>query len=298
MCISPANFFPILIMQTKFNSFPKISIVTPSYNQGHFLEDTILSILNQTYPNVEYIIIDGGSTDNSVQIIKKYEKRLAYWISEQDQGQTHAINKGLKVATGEVVNWINSDDLLEPDSLLTLDKAIEKRPDADIYFGDFSAIDRAGNRLFVRKSGSYHFNTLFWGRQLSCQPSVFFKRNLLKKIGYLDRTYNFCMDIEFWIRAAVHGAKFQQIKSPIGVNRVHGEAKTTKLQDVLYREHKELVRKYGFLKPFSKDSKAEDYYFTAMNRLWRLVAALYRFSCRRDVSFLKVSKALAALNHE
>jgi len=171
---------------------PRISIITPSYNQGQFLEETILSVLNQNYPNLEYIIIDGGSTDNSVEIIKKYEDRLAYWVSEKDRGQTHAINKGFKRATGDIVNWLNSDDLLEQGALKILAKEIEKNPAADFYFGDFSVIDSEGRKLFYRKSPPYQFATLFWGRQLSSQPAVFFRRNLLENIGYLDENLNFC----------------------------------------------------------------------------------------------------------
>lgn len=277
---------------------PKISIITPSYNQGQFLEETILSVLNQDYPNVEYIIIDGGSTDNSVEIIKKYVDRLTYWVSEKDRGQTHAINKGFKRATGEVVNWLNSDDLLEHGALGMLAKEIQKVPTADFYFGDFSVIDNKGRKLFSRKSGPYQFATLFWGRQLSSQPAVFFRRNLLENLGYLDESLNFCMDTEFWIRAAYKGARFHQIKSTLGITRMHGDAKTTRLQQVLHNEHKMVVRRYNSLRFFKKHNNAEDIYYTFMNRFWRLAAAVNRFIFRQDVSFMMASKALQALNQE
>ena len=100
--------------------YPKISIVTPSYNQGNFLEETILSVINEEYPNLEYVIIDGGSTDNSKEIIKKYENKLTYWVSEKDNGQTEAINKGFKLVTGDIFNWLNSDDFLEEGALFKI----------------------------------------------------------------------------------------------------------------------------------------------------------------------------------
>ena len=130
---------------------PKLSIITPSLNQGKFLEETIPSVLNQNYPNLEYVIIDGGSTDNSVAIIKRYEKHLTYWISEQDNGQADAINKGFEKTTGDIINWINSDDLLAADSLNSLTKEIRKNPNADFYFGDYLIIDKNGRELFSRK---------------------------------------------------------------------------------------------------------------------------------------------------
>lgn len=270
---------------------PKISIITPSYNQGQFLEETILSVLNQDYPNLEYIIIDGGSTDNSVDIIKKYEGRLAYWVSEKDQGQTHAINKGFKRATGEVVNWLNSDDLLEQGALVILAKEIEEGPTSDFYFGDFSVINSEGIKLFSRKSGPYKFNTLFWGRQLSCQPAVFFRRKLLENIGYLDESLDFCMDTEFWIRAACKGAQFHQISSTLGIARMHGDAKTTQLQKVLHEEHKHIVRRYRTWRLF-EGGATEDFYYTFLNRFWRFVAALNRFIYRKDKTFMMAASAL------
>jgi len=278
--------------------YPKISIVTPSYNQGQYLEDTILSILNQNYPNLEYIIIDGGSTDNSVDIIKEYKDHLAYWVSEKDRGQTHAINKGFKKATGEIVNWINSDDLLSPGALQAIAEASDKCRDADFYFGDFTIIDYKGQKIFSRKSPPYHFVTLFWGRQLSSQPAVFFRQSVLDRIGYLDESLNFCMDIEFWVRAACNGAKFKQIKSPLGIARIHGDAKTARLQQVLHDEHKMVVRRYNSLRVFKKNNTVEDLSYTFMNRFFRMLAATNRMIFRGDFSFLQASNALAALNRE
>lgn len=277
---------------------PKIFIITPSYNQGQFLEETILSVLNQNYPNFEYIIIDGGSTDNSVDIIKKYEGRLTYWVSEKDHGQTHAINKGFKKATGEIVNWINSDDLLSPGALQAVAEASDKYPDADFYFGDFTVIDHKGRKIFSRKSPPYHFATLFWGRQLSSQPAVFFKRSVFDEIGYLDESLNFCMDTEFWIRAACNGSKFKQIKYSLGIARIHGDAKTARLQQVLHDEHKMVIRRYNSLGFFKKNDTVEDLYYTFMNRLFRMLAATNRMIFRGDFSFLQASNALAALNKD
>jgi len=159
----------------------RISVVTPSYNQGQFLEETILSVLDQNYPNLEYMIIDGGSTDNSVDIIKKYEKYLTFWVSEKDNGQTYAINKGFNKASGDLVNWINSDDLLEDGALKMLGETLLEYPDADFIYGDYRAIDQYSNTIYQRKSAPYNKNCLYWGRQVSSQPAVFFKRSMLEK---------------------------------------------------------------------------------------------------------------------
>ena len=273
---------------------PKITIVTPSFNQGEFLEDTILSVLEQNYPNLEYMIIDGGSNDNSIEIIKKYAKHLSYWVSEKDNGQTHAINKGFKRATGELINWLNSDDLLDIAALNTLSESYSS--DIDIYFGDYSAISANSDVLYSRKSAPYNKRSLCWGRQLSSQPAVFFKRNLLESAGYMDESFFFCMDIEFWTRCARNGAKFKQIQSPIGITRVHGDAKTTKYQDVLYKEHKLLMRKYEMLELFKQDSYVEDVYYKFMNRFWRYYSALSRAVVRQDFSFNQATKALDTID--
>jgi len=260
------------------------------------LESTILSILDQNYPNLELIIIDGGSTDNSVEIIKKYHHKIDYWVSEKDNGQTHAINKGFKIATGDYVNWINSDDMLPRKALHILAESIQNSPGYDFYFGDYKAFNEKGELLYFRKSAPYSSSSLFWGRQLSSQPAVFFRRQLLEEHGYLNEKQQFCMDTEFWIRASEHGATFQQIKHTLGITRAHGDAKTTHLQNVLHDEHKEIVRRYQGLPFFKTDSRREDIFFSVMNRFWRLATAVKRMTYRGDLTFMSASKALKQLH--
>ncbi len=279
---------------TSKEKYPAISIITPSFNQGNFLEETILSVLEQGYPNLEFMIIDGGSTDQSVEIIKKYAPHLSYWVSEKDQGQTHAINKGFKRASGELINWLNSDDMLVPGALMKLAQAVLNQPKADVYYGDYEAVNGEGKTLYHRKSAPYHPNTLFWGRQLSSQPAVFFRRYLLNRLGWLNENQQFCMDTEFWIRVARSGAVFSQVTDPIGITRVHGDAKTTLMQQVLHTEHKQIVEKYGLLP--ETNARTKDLYYRLMNRYWRMNAALRRFLFRRDTTFLNASAALKSIS--
>ncbi len=277
-------------MTDKDFGYPKITIITPSFNQGQFLESTIKSVLDQNYPNLEFIIMDGGSEDNSVDVIRCYANRLTHWESRPDNGQTHAINKGLALATGDIVNWLNSDDLLMPGALTTLARAWNNRPDADILFGDYSAVDAKGNLIYSRKVAPYHPKALVWGRQLSSQPAVFFSKKLTDRLGHLDESLTFCMDTEFWIRAALNHASFVQIRSPLGITRVHGDAKTTKLQHTLKSEHEAiLVRTHAFGR---LPGRVQSLMFLMMNRFWRSAAALKRAGMRNDFSFFAAARAL------
>jgi glycosyltransferase involved in cell wall biosynthesis len=209
----------------------KISIITPSFNQGKYLEQTIDSVLSQNYPDLEYLIIDGGSTDNSVEIIKKHEKYLTYWVSEKDNGQSHAINKGLKMANGEIVNWINSDDWYNPN-------ALQKVAD---YFNDDNVLVVSG-RSDVWKSGKFKVcnpgvdvypnleKTVGWAR--IDQPETFFRMSAVKKMGFLNETLHFVMDREWWIRFLMYFGQENVLKvEDVFVNfRLHEDSKTFNYQ--------------------------------------------------------------------
>jgi glycosyltransferase involved in cell wall biosynthesis len=206
--------------------WPKISIITPSYNQGTFLEKTIRSVLLQNYPNLEYIIIDGGSTDNSVDIIKKYEAKIHHWVSEKDRGQSDALNKGFERATGTIVAWINSDDYFEKGALINVARAF-MNSDADVVNGNCIMV-RSNGSTYLDKSGEVtlfrllqHWNLYF----CPPQPSIFFKKELLDKVGRLDVKLNYSMDLELWIRMSIYG-KFLYIDQNLSYYVLHDSSKS------------------------------------------------------------------------
>lgn len=183
--------------------WPKISIVTPSYNQGKFIEETIRSVLLQGYPSVEYTIIDGGSTDNSVEIIKKYQKWLTYWVSEPDKGQSHAINKGFEKATGEIYAWLNSDDTYMPWAVETAVKYLTENSDVDMIFGDCDIVDEHSHKTGRYPAAEFNLVDLVRGINMIPQPTVFLRRRVIDNVGYLDTNLHLAMDYDFWLRVAL-----------------------------------------------------------------------------------------------
>ena len=208
-------------------NYPKISIVTPSFKQGKYLEQTILSIIDQQYPNLEYIIIDGGSTDNSVEIVKKYEKHLTYWISEKDKGQSDAINKGLNKATGELFNWINSDDLLEPGSLLKIAETYQQNPSKKIFSFGLNYLKGDKKELFDLRNNPEDRLQCFCDPVIS-QPATFFSLKDLKPLGGVNITLHYSMDYELWLRFmfAYSESSILVDKTKIASFRLHDQAKT------------------------------------------------------------------------
>ncbi len=180
---------------------PRISIITPSYNQAEFLEKTINSVLSQHYPNLEYIIVDGGSSDGSVNIIRNYSSYLAWWVSESDGGQTNAINKGFKGANGEIIGWVNSDDMLTHNSLRRIGEDFINHPEIMAIYGDAQYIDKGGSIIQNYFSGDYSFERLIRSNFIR-QPSVFFRREIFNIVGYLDETLHYAMDYDLWMRIA------------------------------------------------------------------------------------------------
>lgn len=226
----------------------KISIITPSYNQDEFIERTIQSVLAQNYPNLEYIIIDGDSTDNTVDIIKKYDNRIAYWVSEPDKGQTDAINKGFEIATGDIVAWLNSDDTYEPEAVKTISEVF-KCPEIDLIYGDCNIVDKEDKIIGKMDGGDFRYKKNLFN--LICtipQPATFFRRKILNEIGYLDISLNLSMDFEYWIRASKAGKKIQHIPKKIANYRWYEDAKSAQALSNNYSINENRIIQYKYNK--------------------------------------------------
>lgn len=236
------------VILNKHPSWPKISIVTPSYNQGQFLERTILSVLNQNYPNLEYIIIDGGSTDKSVEIIKKYEKFLAYWTSEKDNGQADAIRKGFDRSTGEILAYLNSDDVYLPETLTRVAKAFQSNSEIKIVYGNEYLIDQAGQITGERRLTGYipfvsKLGFLYGGFRIY-QPASFWTRELYFAVGGIDTVFCHCMDDDLFTRFALAQAKWKFVRQCLAGFRIHQVSKTSTLQHIAKKEIKIIKNKY------------------------------------------------------
>lgn len=204
-------------------SLPRVTVITPSYNQAAYLEQTICSVLDQNYPNLEYFVIDGASTDSSVDIIRKYEKRLAWWVSEQDCGQAEAINKGFARATGEYIAWINSDDLHMPGIICTMVDAFSHTPDVGLIYGDVVSIDQDGKPFNIMRYDNWTLDDLM-AFSIIGQAGTFFRHSVLQKTGYLDTRFHCLLDHHLWLRMA-QVAPIRHLPGVVAAARFHPEAK-------------------------------------------------------------------------
>ncbi len=202
---------------------PLITIVTPSYNQSRYLEQTIRSVLAQDYPSIEYFVIDGGSTDSSVEIIQKHEKQLAGWASEKDKGQAEAINKGFQRAGGEFIAWLNSDDLYQPGAIRTAIETFQKHPEAGLVYGDVLSIDENSRSFNLQTFRPFSLTDLMAFNIIS-QPAVFMRRSVLEQAGLLDLSYHLLLDHQLWLRMA-RLAPMVYIPETLAAARYHAEAK-------------------------------------------------------------------------
>jgi glycosyltransferase involved in cell wall biosynthesis len=226
----------------------RISIITPSFNQGHFIEETINSVLKQQHNELEYMVIDGGSNDSTVSIIKKYEKQLAYWISEKDTGQSNAINKGYKKATGDIVNWLNSDDYYETNCLDYI--ANQFSDDKISCYCGISRVFGEGQEYFSAGTDIYPDNlhkTIGWAR--IDQPETFFRRSAINEIGFLNENLHYVMDRDLWIRyICKYGLEgIKKDKQLLVHFRLHGASKTVSQQEKFMQEHYSLYYTYALL---------------------------------------------------
>jgi len=207
--------------------YPRISIITPSFNQGKYLEECILSVLNQNYPDLEYIIIDGGSTDESVDIIKKYADSITYWESEKDRGQSHALNKGLSRCSGEIISWLCSDDLYLPGALHKVAGLFAESPESCLVHGK-TILFGQGRKEIIKGANKDDLPLKYFSIIPFPQPSSFFRKKVIDEQGMLDESFHFGMDYDLLIRIALH-YPILQTEHIFSRYRLHSESKTVKI---------------------------------------------------------------------
>ena len=222
-------------------SWPRISIITPSFNQAAFLERTILSVLEQDYPNLEYIVIDGGSTDGSVDIIRKYENQLAFWVSEPDRGQSHALNKGLQRATGEWVGWQNSDDIYYPGAFMKVAQAAIRYPKAELIIGDINLIDELDQIVRELRYVRPTYESLLAEGMILANQAAFWRRDLHARIGWLDESLHYGFDYEWFLRVLRETDRAVHIPQCLGALRYHDATKTSRSQTLFDEEFRGIL---------------------------------------------------------
>jgi glycosyltransferase involved in cell wall biosynthesis len=231
--------------QPEASSLPRISVITPSYNQARFIEQTIRSVLLQQYPNLEYIIIDGGSADGSVEIIRKYEPWLSYWVSEPDRGQSHAINKGFEKATGQILCWLNSDDYYLPDALLTAGRTLADGAKHYALVGHCLVEYENGrpSRLLEGRYEDRRRLLRFWYGYQMHQAAIFWRREVFESTGWLNEELHLIMDFDYWARISEH-FDFVNVDRALACCNFHSEAKTGDGYAQYHSDLKKYARRY------------------------------------------------------
>lgn len=228
------------------NNLPLVSIVTPSFNQREFLEDNLLSVKRQDYPNLEHIVIDGGSTDGSLDVLKKYNADII-WVSGPDNGQSNAINKGFRMAKGKIIGWLNSDDIYLSGAIRTAVAELIGNPQIGAVYGYVEKIDDKGTKIGELKSPEYERQKLYSNPNFIWQPTVFIKREVLDKVGHLDENLHYVMDYDLWLRIGMI-ADFKLIPEFLAAARFHDDAKSVALERKFWPELLSLYRKYDDVK--------------------------------------------------
>jgi len=281
-----------------------MSVITPSYNQGEFIEQTIRSVLDQNIEGLQYLVVDGGSSDQTLEVLKKYQGQIT-WSSAKDGGQAQAVNKGLKMATGEIIGWLNSDDLYAPQALKQVSTFFEENPYVDFVYGKTQHIDSQGKNLDFYLTEPWNLERLKECCFIS-QPATFFRRSVFEKYGLLNEKLNLCLDYEFWLRSALRGAKFAYLPTILAASRIHAATKSSRcfleshfetinmLQETLGYIPSEWVVNYSTAKV--KESSCFKYphpafFMASWRNLWH-TAGLYNHGIARIRVWLAAQKVI------
>ncbi len=283
---------------------PAITIVTPSYQQAPFIRDTIESVLSQGCPDLEYIVIDGGSTDGTIGILAEYADRIR-WISEPDRGQSDAVNKGFRMARGEILGWLNSDDTYTPGTIATVVEYFRRHPDVVMLYGEVDYVDRDGNKYKRYATEPFNLQRLA-ERFYICQPAVFIRAKVFEEIGPLDTDLHACMDNDYWMKIGKRypASAIAWLKGRVFANfRMYEENKSSAMQDVMFREAMLILRKHFgsvhdhwqdvyincvSVKPYLQGFEKRNPYLRAIARIWYVTKV---FGIRRGFHSLRMSAA-------
>ena len=219
----------------------KISIVTPSYNQGQFIERTLESVASQTGAEIEHVVFDGGSTDNTVDVLKAFQPPVR-WVSKKDKGQTDAVNQGIRATDGEIIGWLNSDDIYYPGAISRVVQYFRDHPDVDVVYGMADHIDLVDHAFETYPSASWNFEHLK-ETCFICQPALFFRRRIVEKFGLLDESLNYCMDYEYWLRLGKAGVRFGYLQEKLAGSRLYADNKTLGARVKVHREINDMMKK-------------------------------------------------------
>lgn len=264
----------------------KLSVVTPSFEQGRFIQRTIDSVLKQDYDNFEYIVFDAGSTDSTHDILHSYGAQIS-WVSEPDNGQAHAVNKGIRKATGDIICWLNSDDTYADGALTKVAEFFEENQDVSLVYGLANHIDIHDKVINQYQTSPFDPEHLLENCFI-CQPALFFRKDIVQKIGYLDEDLYFCMDYEFWLRASSEGLSFKYVEEHFANSRLYNENKTLNDRHAVHREVVQMFKNklgyvpsrwiinYGHTFAEKKSDRTSEYWsFVAMLFLSTISYSLY-----------------------
>jgi glycosyltransferase involved in cell wall biosynthesis len=250
------------------NPRPRVSIVTPSFQQGRYLEATLRSVHDQAYPDVEHLVVDGASTDGTIELLRRWSDRLAWWVSEPDGGQSDAINKGFARSTGQILGWLNSDDQLAPGALERIADALSGPDGADVVVGDcIFAFEATGTTRTLRGEFEGRDRLLrFWRGYRMHQPAIWWRREVYDRIGGLDPDHDLIMDFDYWVRMVDAGFRFTNVDAPLAIALHHSDAKTADGYRGYYRSLRAYVPRAMGLSPTSP-------------RWWAVQAVMHAHRC-------------------